>query len=28
VSQILEKLDIHDTARLVGYAIRRGIIQP
>jgi len=28
VSQILEKLDIHDAARLVRYAIRQDIIQP
>jgi len=27
-SRIMEKLDIHDTASLVRYAIRRGIIEP
>jgi DNA-binding NarL/FixJ family response regulator len=27
-SQIMEKLEIHDTAGLVRYAIRRGLIQP
>jgi DNA-binding NarL/FixJ family response regulator len=27
-SRIMQKLDIHDTATLVRYAIRRGIIQP
>jgi len=27
-TRIMEKLDIHDTAGLVRYAIRRGIIQP
>lgn len=27
-ARIMEKLDIHDTAGLVRYAIRRGVIQP
>jgi DNA-binding NarL/FixJ family response regulator len=27
-SRIMEKLDIHDTAGLVRYAIRRGLIEP
>ena len=27
-SRILEKLDIHETAGLVRYAIRRGMIRP
>jgi DNA-binding CsgD family transcriptional regulator len=27
-ARIMEKLDIHETAGLVRYAIRRGIIQP
>ena len=27
-SRIMEKLDIHETATLVRYAIRRGLIQP
>jgi DNA-binding NarL/FixJ family response regulator len=26
-ARIMEKLDIHDTAGLVRYAIRRGVIQ-
>ncbi|MCL5669950.1 MAG: response regulator transcription factor, partial [Acidobacteria bacterium] len=27
-TRIMEKLDIHETASLVRYAIRRGIVQP
>ena len=27
-SRIMEKLDIHETATLVRYAIRQGVIQP
>lgn len=27
-SRLMEKLDIHETAGLVRYAIRRGLIQP
>jgi two-component system response regulator NreC len=27
-SRIMDKLDIHDTAGLVPYAIRRGLVQP
>jgi DNA-binding CsgD family transcriptional regulator len=27
-SRIMEKLDIHETAGLVRYAIRRGVIEP
>ncbi|MBI2469364.1 MAG: DNA-binding response regulator, partial [Candidatus Rokubacteria bacterium] len=27
-THIMEKLDIHETAGLVRYAIRRGLIQP
>jgi len=27
-TRLMEKLDIHDTAGLVRYAIRRGVVQP
>ncbi|PYV08040.1 MAG: DNA-binding response regulator, partial [Acidobacteria bacterium] len=27
-TRIMEKLDIHETAGLVRYAIRRGLVQP
>jgi two-component system response regulator NreC len=27
-SRIMEKLDIHETASLVRYAIRKGLIEP
>ena len=27
-TRIMEKLDLHETASLVRYAIRRGLVQP